>query len=47
MQQKTLTLDLDGTVTPHSTWEDLNTALGITTEQDKELFEQYLAGTLP
>jgi len=46
-QEKTLILDLDGTVTNHSTWEVLNSALGITVEQDKELFEQYQAGTLP
>lgn len=45
-QIKTLILDLDGTVTQHSTWEALNTAFGITAEQDKELFEQYQAGTL-
>jgi len=46
-QEKTLILDLDGTVTTHSTWEVFNSALGITVEQDKELFEQYRAGTLP
>jgi HAD superfamily phosphoserine phosphatase-like hydrolase len=44
---KTLILDLDGTVTPHSTWAILNTAFGITAEQDNELFEQYQTGTLP
>lgn len=47
MQKKALILDLDGTVTPHSTWVTLNTAFGITTKQDEELFEQYRQGTLP
>jgi len=45
-QEKTLILDLDGTVTKHSTWEVLNTSFGITPEMDKELFEQYQTGTL-
>lgn len=44
--QKTLILDLDGTVTYNSTWQILNAALGITTEKDEELFEQYRQGTL-
>jgi HAD superfamily phosphoserine phosphatase-like hydrolase len=44
--QKTLILDLDGTVTKHSTWKILNTALGITPEQDEELFQQYNRGEL-
>ncbi len=44
---KTLILDLDGTVTAHSTWVALNTAMGVTPEQDGELFQQYVSGTLP
>lgn len=44
---KTLILDLDGTVTTHSTWVALNTAMGVTPEQDDELFQQYVSGTLP
>lgn len=44
---KTLILDLDGTVTPHSTWIALNTAMGVTSEQDDELFQQYVGGLLP
>ncbi|MBP6974799.1 MAG: HAD-IB family phosphatase [Candidatus Pacebacteria bacterium] len=44
--QKTLILDLDGTVTKHSTWKILNTALGITPDQDDELFQQYYQGKL-
>lgn len=45
--KKALILDLDGTVTPHSTWVALNTAFGITPEQDETLFEQYRQGLLP
>ena len=44
---KTLILDLDGTVTTHSTWVALNTAMGVTPEQDDELFQQYVNGSLP
>jgi HAD superfamily phosphoserine phosphatase-like hydrolase len=44
---KTLILDLDGTVTTHSTWVALNTAMGVTPEQDDELFQQYVNGKLP
>jgi HAD superfamily phosphoserine phosphatase-like hydrolase len=44
---KVLILDLDGTVTPQSTWVALNTAIGVTPEQDGELFQQYVNGTLP
>ena len=42
--QKTLFFDLDGTLTPHSTWYELNLLLGITPQEDKALFEKYLAG---
>lgn len=45
-KQKTIILDLDGTVTTQSTWFELNTAFGITPEQDEELFRQYHEGTL-
>ncbi|MCC6198714.1 HAD family phosphatase [Candidatus Nomurabacteria bacterium] len=40
--QKVAFLDLDGTVTPDSTWFLLNTRLGITPEEDSALFERYL-----
>lgn len=43
---KILILDLDGTVTTHSTWVRLNTAMGISPEQDDELFQQYTDGLL-
>ena len=36
--------DLDGTLTKESTWKLLNLRLGITQEQDSQLFHQYLAG---
>jgi HAD superfamily phosphoserine phosphatase-like hydrolase len=42
--QKTIFFDLDGTLTPHSTWYELNLLLGITPDEDKMLFEKYLAG---
>lgn len=44
--QKTIFFDLDGTLTPQSTWFLLNQRLGITAEEDKQLFEQYLHHTL-
>lgn len=44
--QKLICFDLDGTLSPHSSWELLNAKLGITPEQDQELFDQYKAGTL-
>ena len=40
--QKVIFLDLDGTLTPQSTWLLLNQRLGITAEEDHALFEQYL-----
>ncbi len=40
--QKVIFLDLDGTVTPDSTWLHLNLKLGITAQEDHALFEQYL-----
>lgn len=44
--QKVIFLDLDGTVTPDSTWFHLNLTLGITPEEDHALFERYLERTL-
>lgn len=44
--QKVIFFDLDGTLTPQSTWLLLNQKLGITPEEDKQLFDQYLAHTL-
>lgn len=44
--QKVIFLDLDGTVTPDSTWLHLNIKLGITAEEDHALFEQYLEHAL-
>jgi HAD superfamily phosphoserine phosphatase-like hydrolase len=43
--QKVIFFDLDGTLTPDSTWLLLNQKLGITPEEDKALFEQYLTDT--
>lgn len=40
--QKVVFLDLDGTVTPDSTWLHFNVRLGITHEEDTALFEKYL-----
>lgn len=39
---KTIFFDLDGTLTPESTWFLLNQRLGITPEEDRALFEKYL-----
>lgn len=46
MEQKFIFIDLDGTLTPHSTWYELNMMLGITPEEDKALFERYLKNDL-
>mgnify|MGYP000305274543 CR=1 FL=1 len=43
-KQKTIFFDLDGTLTIHSTWYALNVRLGITPEEDRDLFERYLKG---
>ncbi|MEI6022278.1 MAG: HAD-IB family phosphatase [bacterium] len=40
--KKLIFIDLDGTLTDESTWLTLNTALGITKEEDELLFIQYL-----
>ncbi len=40
--QNVIFFDLDGTLTPASTWYELNMWLGITPEQDKALFETYI-----
>ena len=40
--QKVIFFDLDGTLTPESSWYLLNLRLGITPEEDKELFDKYL-----
>jgi phosphoserine phosphatase len=42
MHEKLIFIDLDGTLTPQSTWYELNMMLGITPEEDKALFERYL-----
>jgi phosphoserine phosphatase len=44
--QKVVFLDLDGTVTPDSTWLHFNLRLGITPEEDTALFEKYLKENL-
>ncbi len=44
--QKTIFFDLDGTLTPKSTWYELNMRLGLTPEEDKELFDRYLKDDL-
>lgn len=45
-KQKTIFFDLDGTLTTHSTWYALNMRLGITPEEDKDLFDRYLREAL-
>ncbi len=40
--QKVIFFDLDGTLTPQPTWLALNMKLGISIEEDKDLFEKYL-----
>lgn len=40
--QKTIFFDLDGTLTPQSTWFLLNQRLGITAEEDHQLFLDYI-----
>ena len=40
--QKVIFFDLDGTLTPDSTWFFLNQRLGITAEEDHALFQDYL-----
>ncbi len=44
--QKTIFFDLDGTLTPQTTWFELNMKLGITADEDKELFDRYLKDEL-
>ena len=44
--QKLIIFDLDGTLTPFSTWEIFNTRLGITPEDDFRLFTLYKEGKL-
>lgn len=44
--QKVVFLDLDGTVTPDSTWLHFNLRLGITHKEDTALFEKYLKENL-
>jgi phosphoserine phosphatase len=46
MDKKLIFIDLDGTLTPHSTWYELNMKLGIAPEEDQVLFERYLKGDL-
>ncbi|MEO5646689.1 MAG: HAD-IB family phosphatase [Candidatus Paceibacterota bacterium] len=41
--KKLLCFDLDGTLTPFSTWEAFNASIGISPEQDQELFNKYKA----
>jgi len=40
--QKVIFFDLDGTLTPESSWYLLNMRLGISPAEDKELFDKYL-----
>ncbi len=40
--QKVIFFDLDGTLTSQSTWLLLNQRLGITAEEDRKLFQDYL-----
>lgn len=40
--QKVIFFDLDGTLTPQTTWLLLNQRLGISAEEDHKLFQEYL-----
>ncbi len=44
--QKVIFFDLDGTLTPQSSWFLLNQYLGVTPEEDHTLFEDYLKDTV-
>lgn len=44
--EKLVCFDLDGTLSEGQSWERLNVALGMTAEQDYELYKQYNAGKL-
>lgn len=44
--EKVIFIDLDGTLTLKSTWGLFNIRFGLTHEEDQELFDQYVAGTL-
>jgi HAD superfamily phosphoserine phosphatase-like hydrolase len=44
--QKLICFDLDGTLTPHSTWLAFNTRLSISPEDDKRLFSEFLDGKI-
>jgi phosphoserine phosphatase len=46
MDKKLIFIDLDGTLSPTSTWYELNIRLGITPEEDAELFDKYVKGNL-
>lgn len=46
MTKKLLCFDLDGTLTPFSTWEAFNARLGISPEDDHRLFNLYKEGDL-
>lgn len=41
---KLISFDLDGTLITENTWAVLNTALGLTSEDDQRLFTAYLSG---
>ena len=44
--RKLVVFDLDGTLTPRSTWADFNALLGITPQEDMMLFESYANGII-
>jgi len=46
MNKKLLCFDLDGTLTQYSTWEAFNVLLGITPQEDLDLFNLYKEGNL-
>lgn len=39
-------LDVDGTLIKHNTWYEINTALGITPEEDTQMYDDYSVGEL-
>lgn len=44
--KKLVVFDMDGTLITNNTWFDFNLAMGVSAEEDEDLYQQYTAGTL-
>jgi phosphoserine phosphatase len=44
--KKLVIFDLDGTLITNNTWFDFNVAMGVTAEEDENLYQQYMAGSI-